>query len=191
MLNKVKVMTAVKEKFTTEQVIRAIQEGVMPDGRETIPDDEAYLKEVVAALKSLDPIDLDEVLEATGCDVAAVEIHAEQLLSDLKAVQADPAINSGWSVIGPDPVPGFSFALEVLNGAAAAAVDAARRCGLSVVFLRREQKPKAHEITKFGISDGERDQLLIDGRTQLSTDQKFFHLPFIWRRDRHAELDGD
>jgi len=179
MFNKVKLMAGAREKFTTDQVIRAIRDGEMPDGREMIHDDEAYLKEVAAALKSLDPNDLDEVLEATGCDVAAVEMRAEEFLSDLKPMQSDPAraISSWWH----DPVPGFSLAREVCAGVRAAMLRAARECG-AVVVLGHKEKTEVHK--KAFVIDGI-DGLPINGQLPISGPPP---LAFM-RRDRH--IDGD
>jgi hypothetical protein len=206
MVNVMNTTTSARTKFTVDQVIRAIRDGELPDG--TIRDDEEYLKALGMALDSLSPDELEEVMEASGCDVTAADAIANEFLSDFKPVQAPaecmerstewtdkPRILCVHATGGNDPLRGFSLVHEVFHSAAAAAVETLRRCG-GVVFLRREQTTTVAKITDvvidggkppIGFSDGGKIQPPIDGRTQLPMDLPM--LPYIWRRDRHVEGD--
>lgn len=120
------VMTSAADKasFTIKQWVRAIQDGEMPDGRE-VQGDEAYLNALAAALETLDPTDLDAVMECTGCDIAAAEATAEQL-SNLPVRLGGSAVRCKPEVIvyaaGAAPncdqfLFGFSLADEVFEAA--------------------------------------------------------------------------
>jgi hypothetical protein len=200
MANMVKIMNTTREKFTVDQVIRAIRNGELPDG--TIRDDEAYLKALGTALASLSPDELEEVMKATGCDVAAADAIADELLSNLP-VPAPPECTETPTCVRAtgdnDFLRGFSLAHEVIHNAAVVAVEAVRR-GYGTVMWgtgmwfggERSSKTKAYEITEFGISGGGKPPIdLGDGRRStagLNCRIDVPMLPFI-RRERH--IDGE